>query len=135
MKHSYSFILIGLFVLLSGSLSAQSAYQAGTGDGYAMDEVSVPVGIEPEFASEELELFPNPIQTGNTLTVSGFGADRPFLEMRLFDVTGKEVSAWREVPVRNGAVSIHWPDLPEGLYHLKVNIDGQWVTQLIRGTK
>ena len=88
------------------------------------------VTAEPQ-SSLALDVWPNPAQEASTIAVTLPNAAT--LDLRLFDVTGKEVKAIYNgnQPAGKNSVAVNFSTLPSGTYILAARIPGQLVQKQI----
>ena len=115
--------LLVLILLGTDQAAAQAAFQAGAGDGYAMDEVMVPVGIEGCGGVEAWSLFPNPVQVGGKIELRKIDQCDPQIqddfEWIAYDLQGIEV-----MKSHSQGTKLLLPVMPPGLYLIEIRESG-----------
>ncbi|MFK7922178.1 MAG: T9SS type A sorting domain-containing protein [Bacteroidia bacterium] len=92
-------------------------------------DLQTTVSIEKELGQEiGFQAFPNPANQQLTLQVAD--ATHPIQEVRLMDITGRNV--YTETGLQQTKVSLDRNNLPAGIYVLQVNVKGGTVTQKIQ---
>lgn len=121
MKQIYISLIL---VLCSSTTLAQEAYRGGEGDGY--DRATLIVGqtsLNPESFFGGAELYPNPLISGQDLTLS-FDQPVKHLKLDILDTTGRilvseeKTSTLQEMRIESGA-------LPPGMYLLQLSSSDQ----------
>lgn len=89
----------------------------------SIDSVLVPVGIEENTFANNIQVYPNPSQTG-AITLA-FSQQQHFMQytIQVTDITGRTVYAQKinSQQLQNGKITIHLNDVARGIYTLQVN--------------
>ncbi|WNJ21209.1 S8 family serine peptidase [Pontibacter sp. G13] len=90
-----------------------------------------PISVDPELPESAWQVYPNPVQ--DKLTIAWESPLRP-TAFRLFDVSGKRLMEWN--PQQSiGTSQISMQALPEGVYLLQMEVNGQtYFRKILRST-
>ncbi|MDO5980796.1 T9SS type A sorting domain-containing protein [Flavivirga spongiicola] len=83
------------------------------------------LGIDDEHNIGEFLLYPNPVSAVATNVYFTLPANVQQLSVTVYDVTGKRVANYNNIPVRVGVNSISKPELSKGLYFLKFSFNNR----------
>ena len=78
--------------------------------------------------ADQIQLFPNPLTTGDFLTITFTTSHFSKLELELYAATG---SLLKTIFPRQNPLSIPFLDMPKGVYYLKINDNEQSIVKKI----
>ncbi|MDO5980798.1 BspA family leucine-rich repeat surface protein [Flavivirga spongiicola] len=86
---------------------------------------------ELELGINELSLYPNPVSVIDTDIYFTMPSNVQQLSVTIYDVTGKRVANYGDLPVKKGTNSISKPQVDEGLYFFKFSFNNgkQYITK------
>ncbi len=111
----------------------EGVYYANVVISDAETTITIPVELTIDFlagtnvitSNESLEIYPNPFNSD--INIKYFSETESVIDIRLFDITGKLVDViekdFRALPGENKFNYIFAPELPAGMYLIKINSD------------